>query len=96
MLADAEVATLPFVYRFSLTLPHYRNIDPLKITADNNLIHVEQWIKVTSLPSCLPRHTPFLTSPEPSCEGDQLRRILCSFVWVHDTLYVRGHSQSCR
>lgn len=48
--ADAEAATIPFVHRFNLTLPHYFDIDPLKIVAENKLDRLEKWMKVLVFP----------------------------------------------
>ena len=50
--ADAEAATLPFVIRFNVTLPHYHNVDVLKLAAANGLHRVESWIKVQIVVPC--------------------------------------------
>lgn len=63
----AEAATLPFVYRFNLTLPHFRDIDPLKIIAANKLTNLEKWIKAglarASIKDTLPEDEAILRGP---------------------------------
>lgn len=46
--ADAEAATLPFLYRAHLLLKEYRDIDLNQLISDNKLNHLQKWQKVGS------------------------------------------------
>lgn len=46
---DAEVAAIPFIYRFNKALVHYRNFDPMKIIADQKWDRLDRWIQVRLL-----------------------------------------------
>jgi len=48
--ADAEAATIPFIWRFSVALAHFQKVDTQEIIADNGLHRLDKWIKAT------PRH----------------------------------------
>jgi len=44
--ADAKAATIPFLYRANVALPHHHDVDSVKIAAANKLDRVEKLIKV--------------------------------------------------
>ena len=75
------MATLSFVHRFQLTLPHYHNVDLLKITAENGLDRVEKWIKVRLIPMpCILAYARFLVRFHAHC---LLSRLCIGGVLLH-------------